>query len=104
MNDVLSPYLRKFIIVISYDIMIYSKSTKAHVEHLRQPPIIFIFYDIMINSKSTKAHVKHLRQPPTILRHHKLVSTIKVFIHCYHSRHIIGGLGVCLTQKISHVC
>ncbi|GJV26238.1 putative reverse transcriptase domain-containing protein [Tanacetum coccineum] len=35
MNRVCKPYLDKFVIVFSYDILIYSKSRKEHEEHLK---------------------------------------------------------------------
>ncbi|KAL0405380.1 UNVERIFIED_CONTAM: Retrovirus-related Pol polyprotein from transposon.6 [Sesamum latifolium] len=35
MNDLLRPYLRRFVIVFFDDILIYSKSWSSHLEHLR---------------------------------------------------------------------
>ena len=35
MNHVFSPYLEKFVVVFIYNILIYSKHEKKHVEHLR---------------------------------------------------------------------
>ena len=36
MNSVLMPYLEKFAIVFLDDILIYSKTKKKHIEHLRK--------------------------------------------------------------------
>ncbi|KAL9408369.1 hypothetical protein AB3S75_046849 [Citrus x aurantiifolia] len=35
MNDLFRPYLRKFILVFFYDILVYSKSWEDHLSHLR---------------------------------------------------------------------
>ena len=34
MNDILRPYLHKFILVFFDDILVYSKDVQAHAEHL----------------------------------------------------------------------
>ena len=35
MNEVLRPYLRRFILVFFDDILIYSKTWSEHLQHLR---------------------------------------------------------------------
>ncbi|KAJ1700964.1 hypothetical protein LUZ63_000743 [Rhynchospora breviuscula] len=36
MNEVFQPYLRKFVVIVFYDILIYSSSQEEHMGHLRQ--------------------------------------------------------------------
>jgi hypothetical protein len=36
MNELFQPYLRKFVLVFFYDILIYSKTWKEHLKHLEQ--------------------------------------------------------------------
>jgi hypothetical protein len=35
MNDIFCPYLRKFILVFFYDILVYSPTMQAHSQHLK---------------------------------------------------------------------
>jgi len=36
MNQILQPYLRKFVLVFMDDILIYSKTKDEHLEHIEQ--------------------------------------------------------------------
>jgi hypothetical protein len=38
MNSVFMPELDKFVLVLIYDILVFSKSTEEHEEHLRVVP------------------------------------------------------------------
>jgi len=36
MNDILGPYVRKFVLVFFHDILIYRKTWEQHLEHIQQ--------------------------------------------------------------------
>jgi hypothetical protein len=50
MNDVLCPYLQRFILVFFYDILIYSSSWAKHLQHI----------SIVLNE--LRAHLLHLKR------------------------------------------
>ncbi|KAJ1704357.1 hypothetical protein LUZ63_004136 [Rhynchospora breviuscula] len=52
MNEVFQPLLRKFIVIFFYDILIYSCSLEAHLQHLHQ--VFQILHDNQLFVKSSK--------------------------------------------------
>ncbi|KAJ4792481.1 polyprotein [Rhynchospora pubera] len=52
MNEVFQPLLRKFVVIFFYDILIYSCSLEAHLQHLHQ--VFQILHDNQLFVKSSK--------------------------------------------------
>eukprot|EP00253_Pinus_taeda_P016701 PITA_16701 len=52
MNSILKPFLRKFVLVFFYDILIYNKSWKDHVEHVDR--VLKLFEEKHLYEKSFK--------------------------------------------------
>jgi len=55
MNSIFQQFLRKFLLVFFYDILIYSADLKAHLHHLRQ-----VFLVLRENSLCAKRTKKNL--------------------------------------------
>ena len=51
MNDVLRPYLRKFVLVFFDDILIYSKDLAAHAGHLATVFQLLIEHSLVVNKR-----------------------------------------------------
>lgn len=54
MNDILRPYLDKFVVVYLDDILIYSKTPEEHAEHLRK--VLTLLRQHKLYAKFTKCH------------------------------------------------
>jgi hypothetical protein len=52
MNEVFRPYLRKFVLVFFYDILVYSRSLKEHLKHLKL--VLEIFKEHQLYAKASK--------------------------------------------------
>ena len=52
MNKVFKPYLRKFVLVFFYDILVYSSSVEQHVSHLRM--VLTVLLDNQLYAKQSK--------------------------------------------------
>ena len=51
MNEVLKPYLLKFMLVLFYDILVYSKDAESHAQHLRTVFQLLLDNNIVVNKK-----------------------------------------------------
>ena len=52
MNKVFKPYLRKFVLVFLYDILVFSKSLEDHVSYLRL--VLTMLLDNQLYAKQSK--------------------------------------------------
>ncbi|KAA0043665.1 Transposon Ty3-G Gag-Pol polyprotein [Cucumis melo var. makuwa] len=59
MNTIFKPFLRKFVLVVFYDILIYSKNEADHVLHMGKVLSILQHYELYANQK--KCHFAHKR-------------------------------------------
>lgn len=63
MNDLLRPYLRKFILVFFYDILVYSCDWQDHVDHLHVVMKLLYEHSYVVNPKKCvwgQSEVEHL--------------------------------------------
>ena len=51
MNEILKPFLRKFVLVFFYDILVYSPSFKIHDQHLIKVLMVLQGNQLKINIK-----------------------------------------------------
>jgi len=57
MNNVLHPYLDKFVVVFVDDILVYSNNDEGHVEHL--PTVLRLLRDHRLYAKINKCSFFH---------------------------------------------
>ena len=60
MNDILQPFLRKFVLVFFDDILVYSKDVQAHAEHLQAMFDLLRANNLVLNKKKCDFAVKQV--------------------------------------------
>lgn len=82
MNDLLHPYLRRFILVFFYDILIYNSDIKIHLNHLKTVLWLMSKHHFYVNAKKCSFGLKEVS----------------------YLGHIISGNGVVADPKKSKLC
>ena len=60
-NNVLRRYLNQFVIVYLNDILVYSKTTKEHVQHVKKVLQTLKKVDLRIKSEKSEFHVQSVQ-------------------------------------------